>query len=398
MNRLLRALILPVLACGFALPATAQAATRPAYPVITGVSPIRLAVGERLVIRGRNFIPGRFTNVVVFQRVRARAVFVRADRATRSTITMMVPGKLLPFLNQRAGVLSPTRFRLRILARHFGLAFTSLRLSPVIGPLGTGRVVPPPSSTTAGLCHPNPSDPASDVDGDLIPDAVEIRIHTDPCNPDTDGDGVDDGYEYYSALDLNSRALPYPGKRPYPNPLDRSDAGIDHDGDGLTEFEEYSAWSRYFPHTLMDGHLAAYSDGNQATQGLQPVPPGEEYLNTDSSCSACSGSGGLTDDELDVDGDGIGNWDEIRGAFDASNVKHMAYKPTLDWLDPDTDGDGVPDGADDQDHDDVPNAVELRRDDTGYHVQHRFDSIASNPMDPCDPNINSRTCPLHPEH
>ena len=43
-------------------------------------------------------------------------------------------------------------------------------------------------------------------------------------------------------------------------------------------------------------------------------------------------------------------------------------------------------------------AVDLRRDDTGYHVQHRFDSIASNPMDPCDPNINSRTCPLHPEH
>ena len=76
----------------------------------------------------------------------------------------------------------------------------------------------------------------------------------------------------------------------------------------------------------------------------------------------------------------------------------MAYKLTLDWLDPDTDGDGVPDGADDLDHDDVPNAVELRRDDTGYHVEHRFDSIASNPMDPCDPNINSRTCPLHPEH
>ena len=83
--------------------------------------------------------------------------------------------------------------------------------------------------------------------------------------------------------------------------------------------------------------------------------------------------------------------------FAAGNAKHIAYTPTLDWLDRDTDGDAVPDGADDQDHDGVTNAAELVRDDTGYHVTNRFDSIASNPMDPCDPNINSRTCPLHPE-
>jgi hypothetical protein len=237
----------------------------------------------------------------------------------------------------------------------------------------------------------------TDTDKDLIPDAVEVKIHTNPCNPDTDGDGVIDGYEYHSALDLNSRALPFPGKRPYPNPLDPQDAGVDYDGDGLTQFEEYSAWSRYYKHELVDGKLAAYSDGNQATQGLQPVPPGQQYLNTDSSCASCSGSAGLTDDELDVDGDGIGNWDEIRGAFDGNNAKHIAYKPTLDWLDPDTDGDGLPDGADDQDHDDVSNAAELVRQDDGYAVSHRFDHIAGNPMDPCSPNINSRSCPLHPE-
>ena len=38
---------------------------------------------------------------------------------------------------------------------------------------------------------------------------------------------VEDGYEYQSALDLNhyprSIPLPYPGKRPYPNPLDPGD-------------------------------------------------------------------------------------------------------------------------------------------------------------------------------
>ena len=58
-----------------------------------------------------------------------------------------------------------------------------------------------------------------------------------PLNEDTDGDGVEDGYEYRSAKDLNddehqqpNTFLPYPGKRPYANPLFK-DAGIDYDGD-----------------------------------------------------------------------------------------------------------------------------------------------------------------------
>jgi hypothetical protein len=398
MTRRVRALILVVLACGLALPASAQAAS--SYPVITSVTPLKLAVGDTLTIRGRNFTSGELKNVVVFQRVRARAVFVRADRATRTTIRLQVPAKLLPFLTQRGGKPTPTRFRLRVLSRRFGLSFTSLRLSPVIGPPGTGRV-PGPAPTTAGSADCDhdgiPNSQETDSDNDLLPDDLERQIHTDPCNPDTDHDGIEDGYEYHSALDLNSRALPYPGKRPYPNPLDGGDAGTDYDGDGLTQFEEYSAWVRYYPHVLVDGKLAAYSDGNQATQGMQPVPPGEPWLNTDSSCLLCSGSVGLTDDELDVDGDGIGNWDEIRGAFAGTNAKHIAYTPTLDWLDRDTDGDTVPDGQDDQDHDDVSNTAELVRDDTGYTVQHRFDKISSNPMDPCDPDINSRSCPLHPQ-
>ena len=53
----------------------------------------------------------------------------------------------------------------------------------------------------------------------------------DRCNADSDGDGVEDGYEYQSAVDLNddeyqqpNTFLPYPGKRPYPNAL-FADAG-----------------------------------------------------------------------------------------------------------------------------------------------------------------------------
>jgi hypothetical protein len=402
MTRRVRALILLAIACVLAVPAAAQAAST--YPVVTRVSPLKLGIGDTLTIRGKHFVPGNFKNTVLFQRVRARAVFVRADKATRTVIKLRIPAKLLPFLSQRGGKAVDTRFRLRILARRFGLSFTSLRMSPVIGPPGTGQTLPPPptggNAGPTGDCDHDgiPNSQESDMDNDLIPNDLEVQIKTDPCNPDTDNDGIEDGFEYHSALDLNSRALPYPGKRPYPNPLDGSDAGTDYDGDGLTQMEEFSAWSRYYAHDLVDGKLAAYSDGNQFTQGLQPVPPGEGYLNTDSSCTLCTGSAGLSDDELDVDGDGLGNWDEIRGAFDSTNAKHIAYKPTLDWLDPDTDGDTVPDGADDQDHDDITNAAELVRNDAGYHVAHRFDNITGNPMDPCDPDPDSRGCPLHPEN
>ena len=38
-----------------------------------------------------------------------------------------------------------------------------------------------------------------------------------------------------------TRSLPYPGKRPYPNPL-FADANVDYDGDSLTLTEEYDLW------------------------------------------------------------------------------------------------------------------------------------------------------------
>ena len=80
----------------------------------------------------------------------------------------------------------------------------------------------------------------TDDDKDLLTDGQEQAIGTDPCAADSDGDGVEDGYEYQSARDLNddehqqpNAYLPYPGKRPYPNALFK-DAGVDYDGDVLT--------------------------------------------------------------------------------------------------------------------------------------------------------------------
>ena len=50
-------------------------------------------------------------------------------------------------------------------------------------------------------------------------------------------------------MDLNddeyqepNQFLPYPGKRPYPNPLFENDANVDYDGDGLPLLAEYRLW------------------------------------------------------------------------------------------------------------------------------------------------------------
>jgi hypothetical protein len=83
--------------------------------------------------------------------------------------------------------------------------------------------------------------------------------------------------------------------------------------------------------------------------------------------------GNLSDDERDEDGDGLGNWDESHGhmtpqwwmaEYSKDPNKETPYPITfagtsmLAW---DSDGDGLPDGADDQDFDHLTNAFEIYR-------------------------------------
>ena len=359
------------------LPASMASAATP--PKVVAVSPLRLGVGETLTIRGKNFRPGKNRNWVVFQRARARAVFVPVDTATSTKLTFVVPAKLLPFLARRGGQSVPTRFTLRVLSRRFARQATPRRLSPVIGPVAPGKK---PPAQTGDCINGVPTGRAADSDRDGLSDSLERTLKTNPCNADTDLDGVTDGYEYESALDLNSKALPSPAKRPYANPL-YPDAGVDYDGDGLTLMDEFSAWVRYagarFPLT--------YSDGTQNTQGPQPVPPSAPYLDL-------NGNGSLSDDERDVEGDGLGNWVEAHGPlssqawWSAIYSSEQAYGVSFagtDWLDADSDGDALIDGLDDQDHDGYNNITETRR--GPYWV---------NPFNPCLPDPNSPTCSLHP--
>ena len=128
-----------------------------------------------------------------------------------------------------------------------------------------------------------------------------------------------DGYEYQSALDLNSIALPYPGKRPWPNALDPSDGGYDFDGDGLSLSQEYSLW-RYVGATFP---VSQYSDGTQNSGGRMYVTSASQVpLDRD-------GNGILTDDQRDADGDGLSNMVEfnMQGTQDWWTSKYPDEQP-----------------------------------------------------------------------
>lgn len=95
----------------------------------------------------------------------------------------------------------------------------------------------------------------NDSDGDLLSDLAEVQLHrTDPSNFDTDTDGMPDGWEVMVGL----------------NPLDRSDALLDYDNDGLSNVEEYQLdLNATNPDTDGDG----LTDGLEVLYNLDPTNP-----------------------------------------------------------------------------------------------------------------------------
>ena len=134
--------------------------------------------------------------------------------------------------------------------------------------------------------------------------------------------------------------------------------------------------------------------------------------------------GFLSDEERDEDADGLTNFDELHGrmlpeywtACYGAEVPYPVSYGGTSHVDADTDGDGLRDGLDDQDHDDVPNVMELSRlaasglwDGKGQcnplkdlpkppdevHHPDRYGMV--NPYNPCLPASWSRTCIRHPQ-
>jgi hypothetical protein len=292
----------------------------------------------------------------------------------------------------------------------------------------------------------------ADSDGDGVTDGYEFQSASD-LN--------DDEYQ------LAQSVLPYPEKRPYPNAL-FADAATDYDGDSLTLGEEFSLWTAFRDHQGLAPLV--YSDGNQYSlydrdgAGHRPGSPrqdpfakhanflswaqGAGYLtvtveggsydlrdaNRDGSLSSSPSvdgvepdyyvaersyfdfdfDGKLSDDERDEDADGLTNYDEAHGrmlpgywsaCYQNEGAYGVAYAGT-DTVDADSDGDGVRDGADDQDHDDVPNLMELSRNSASGRIIAApcKDGPVSptpargyvNPFNPCLPDFRARTCSRHP--
>jgi hypothetical protein len=378
--------LLSLAVAAFVAPVAAAdaATTRTTYPTIGKIDPLNLGIGETMTISGRGFLPGKDRNTVVFKRDGKRAIFAKAVSATTTKLKVVVPEKLRPFLNTRAGAEIPTKFRIRILARRFGKQYTALSASPVVAPVAstvTGPGGVGPTSPTGG---PPPDcdgdkvidDLDQDDDNDHMSDVFEGSIKTDRCKLDTDGDGSSDYWEYQSALDLNLRALPYPGKRPYPNPL-FADQNVDYDGDGMWAWQEHAMWLRY----AAGGTAINYSDGTQRTDP----------------------AAGLTDDLRDVDGDQLPNQVEANAEMTRNYWKvfweeEIAYPieyADLDFLDPDSDGDGRLDGEDDIDHDGYSNVDDYDR---WKPLPDKFDASAPaeprwvQPFNPCLPDPESPTC------
>ena len=441
--------------CLLALSATALLVSAPAAsaakakkkPAITRVTPMRISVGNVLTIRGRNFKPKRKANTVIFRSASGRTAFAKPRRASRKKLVVVVPAAVARLLDVAGGRQRPTRIKLRVLAGTFS-RYTTRRLSPVVTAFGEGDGRPGGGGSNGGgggtvkVC--NDGGPNGDHDGDLLLNKDEPGLGLDPCLADTDGDSVEDGYEFQSAVDLNhypqTLPLPYPGKRPYPNPLDPGDgqpAGTDYDGDGLKLREEFLLWLNFSSDgALRGGHPTTlsgllYSDGLQkSVVGL--TAPSDPLYNW---ALDMDGNNQLSDDERDADADGLGNWDELRGRMtedwwpkqhDGNNEPKESKYPDLDFLDNedtdpafnahvdgDMDGDGVLDGADDNDHDGLSNQFEVRRPDDWL-----FDSMVSvdtdgdgvgdtfftggpnpwaytNPFNPCKP-FNSERCHSHP--
>src|SRR5256885_15701218 len=86
-----------------AIPALAKKAKPAAAPVVTSIRPLQLKIGERLTIHGKNFITGRHKDTIVFMGAGKRVVWVKADTASKNTLTVKLPTKLAVLLTDRSG-------------------------------------------------------------------------------------------------------------------------------------------------------------------------------------------------------------------------------------------------------------------------------------------------------
>jgi|GEM_PF-6794887 len=174
----------------------------------------------------------------------------------------------------------------------------------------------------------------NDTDADGLEDADELHYGTNPLIPDTDGDGIIDGTEVHGVISPHYANTAYFTNATNP----------DTDSDGLTDYEEVF---RYFtdptiPDTDADGlydgtevhperYAAEPSNATNPDTDGDGIPDGWEYFNGEYvDYHWAPDPNNASDADEDLDGDGLTNYQEYLAGTDPWN--------------PDTDGDGMPDG------------------------------------------------------
>ena len=183
----------------------------------------------------------------------------------------------------------------------------------------------------------NDQDARFDNDSDTLTNYEEYKYGTDPYNPDTDGDGYNDGEEIKNGynpngegkLDTDQDGMPDWWEAKYGlDPYNKDNADLDMDSDGLNNIEE----CKYGTNPLnKDTDQDGYSDGHEVKAGYNPVGGGRIDSDKDGIIDDIELKIGTDPNNPDSDDDDLPDGDEI-------NV----YK--TDPLNSDSDGDGYKDG------------------------------------------------------
>ena len=245
--------------------------------------------------------------------------------------------------------------------------------------------------------HTNPW--KSDSDGDQLDDGDEVDIYnTDPNDADTDDDGLSDGWEVLNGLDPNDSGSTVPVNGPEGDP--------DHDGlDNLSEQD--AGTDPYDPDTDDDGLM----DGWEVENDLDPLDSGISDLDNgplgdpddDDFTNIDEQEAGTDPQDPDSDGDGLPDGWEVgngldplddgsidpdsgrKGDPDEDGLTNLEeYGLGTDATDPDSDGDGLEDGAEVNEHGTDPTNQDTDLDDLpdGWEVEYDLDATDDGSIDP----------------
>lgn len=206
-----------------------------------------------------------------------------------------------------------------------------------------------------------------DPDADCLNNADEAASGYDPCNPDTDGDGMMDGWEWTFSTNnvAHTNALAMDGRDDGADDP-QQDPDADLDGDGAANIDEYLWWVNNSSSCVATagGAMGVTNSPDPTKVDTDGDGMGDGYEMYVTNLNPIVFNAGTND----LDGDGLNDRDEYNYGTDPYNVDTDGdqlwdgYEVTSSLTDPllaDTDVDGLDDGFEEQIGSDPRDAVSL---------------------------------------